>query len=76
MLEAGLQQLVAANAAVQAILGTAPVRLFPLTPPEDVAYPCATYQVISDAPSYLLAGDTEIEVKRIQIDVVWRFHCR
>lgn len=65
MVEAGIQQLLAANAGVQAVIGT---RIYPVLVPEDVTYPCASYQVISDVPLYLLAGSVALETKRIQID--------
>lgn len=67
MLEVGIQNLVVANAGVQALLGN-PARFYPVVVPENPDYPCATYQVISDAPAYLLDGSQSIEVKRIQID--------
>lgn len=70
MLESGIAQLViagesAAAIAVRAIIGT---RFYPVVPPEDVTYPCCTFQVISDVPDYLLGGDQALEVMRIQID--------
>lgn len=68
MLEEGIQQLVDANSAVQAILGNDPVRFYPTILPARPAYPCATYQVISDIPEYVLGGAAGIEIKRIQID--------
>lgn len=67
MLEAGIQNLIAADAGVQALIGD-PARLYPVALPEDPAFPCASYQVISDVPDYLLAGTSSIEVKRVQVD--------
>lgn len=67
MLEVGIQNLVAADSGVQALIGN-PARFYPVALPEDPSYPCASYQVISDVPSYTLAGPGGIEVKRIQID--------
>lgn len=67
MLEAGIQELIGANAGVQALIGN-PARLYPVVLPEDAVYPCATYQVISDVPVYVLPAGTAIEVKRIQVD--------
>jgi hypothetical protein len=64
MLESGIQQLVVANAAVAALIGT---RFYPVLVPEDAIYPCASYQVISDVPDYRMA-DAGIEVKRLQVD--------
>jgi Protein of unknown function (DUF3168) len=66
MLEVGIQNLVAANAGVQALLGN-PARFYPVVLPEDPAWPCASYQLISDVPDYLLRG-VGIEVKRLQVD--------
>jgi hypothetical protein len=66
MLEEGLQALVVANSAISALIGT---RFYPVIPPEDVTYPCATYQVISDVPDYELVGvPVAIVPVRIQID--------
>jgi hypothetical protein len=69
MLEIGIAQLVLGSSAkalaVQAIIGT---RFYPVTLPEDPLYPCASYQLISDVPDYLLKGQQGIEVKRIQVD--------
>jgi hypothetical protein len=73
MLEVGIAQLVAANAGVQALIGN-PARLYPVVLPDNIgtpngpAWPCATYQVISDVPEYVLPAGTAIEVKRIQVD--------
>ena len=65
MLEAGIQQLLAANGGVQAVIGT---RIYPVLVPEDVTYPCASFQVISDVPEYLLDGTQGIGTTRIQVD--------
>ncbi len=65
MLEAGIQQLVVADAGVQAIIGT---RFYPVLVPENPTYPCATYQTISNAPSYLLEGQPTLSSMRIQVD--------
>lgn len=67
MLEVGIQNLVAADSGVQALIGS-PARLYPVALPEDPTYPCASYQVISDIPDYTLDKASNIEVKRIQID--------
>jgi hypothetical protein len=66
MLEVGIQNLVAANAGVQALLGD-PARFYPVLLPEDPDWPCASYQLISDVPDYLLRG-VGIEVRRLQVD--------
>jgi len=65
MLVAGLQQLVVADAGVQAAIGT---RFYPVLIPENVTYPCATYQVISDVPDYLLDGTKGLATIRLQVD--------
>jgi hypothetical protein len=67
MLEAGFQQLVVANARVQAIIGN-PARFYPVLVPDEPIYPCASFQVISDTPVDLLDGSLAICSKRIQVD--------
>jgi hypothetical protein len=67
MIEQGIAQLVAANAAVQALIGN-PARFYPVLVPEDAAYPCASYQVISDTPVDLLDGTRTLQPLRMQID--------
>jgi len=67
MLEVGIQNLIAANSAVQALIGN-PARLYPVELPENPAWPCATYQVISDVPDYTLTPGNNLEVKRVQVD--------
>lgn len=67
MIEAGIQQLVAASAAVQALVGN-PARFYPLLPPEDTVYPCASFQVISDTPESLLDGSLTVGSMRLQVD--------
>jgi hypothetical protein len=67
MLEAGIQALVGANAAVQALIGN-PVRFYPVVLPEDPTYPCASYQVISETPQDLLSGELSIYPIRLQVD--------
>jgi hypothetical protein len=67
MLEAGLSQLVAAAAGVQALIGS-PARLYPVLVPENATFPCATYQVISTVPGYTHSGANPIEKRRVQFD--------
>ena len=67
MLEAGIQQLVADNLAVKAIIGN-PARFYPVLLPDDPTYPCASYQVISDVSDYLLDGTISLSSIRIQVD--------
>ena len=65
MLESGIQQLVAANAGVQALIGQ---RFYPVLLPDDVTYPCASYQVISTSPQYYVDSSKAIGQVRIQVD--------
>jgi len=67
MLTDGIQALVAANAAVKALIGN-PARFYPVLVPEDPTYPCASYQVISEVPSYLLSGASPLNQIRLQVD--------
>ena len=68
MVEQGIYQEIAANSGVQAVIGN-PARLYPVLVPESPTYPCATYQVISDTPSYLLsASASRLNSMRIQVD--------
>jgi hypothetical protein len=67
MIEVGIAQLIAANAAVQALIGS-PARLYPVLVPEDPTYPCASYQLISEVPRYLIDGSSAMNQIRFQID--------
>ena len=67
MVELGIYQRVAADSGVRAIIGN-PARLYPVVLPESPTYPCATYQVISDVPAYVLVGAPPLKVMRIQVD--------
>jgi hypothetical protein len=67
MLEAGIHQLVAADAGVRALIG-APARFYPVLVPDDPVYPCASFQVISDTPVDLLDGTLTIGPMRLQVD--------
>jgi hypothetical protein len=67
MLVAGIQNLVAASSAVQALIGN-PARFYPVVLPENPVYPCASYQVISDIPEYVLSGTKTIQQVRLQVD--------
>lgn len=68
MLETALFALLSQKESLQALLGTSPFRFFPDVPPENNAWPCARYQVISQMPTYLLSGQNVMETTRIQID--------
>jgi hypothetical protein len=71
MLEAGIQELVVADAGVQALIGT---RFYPVILPENIGtpngppFPAASFQVINDVPDYILSGVSPLEVKRLQVD--------
>jgi Protein of unknown function (DUF3168) len=67
MVESGFAQHVAADVGVQAVIGN-PARFYPVLVPESPAYPCGTYKVISDTPSYTLAGNSPLNSMRIQVD--------
>jgi len=60
----------AASAAVTALLGTGPVRLFPFgEAPEGVARPYAVWQVVGGAPDSLLAGGADMDGYSLQVDI-------
>lgn len=60
----------AADAGVTALLGTAPVRLFPFgEAPPDVARPYAVWQTIAGYPENLLADLPEDDFYSVQVDV-------
>jgi hypothetical protein len=65
VLESGIQQLVVADAGVQAVIAA---RLYPVLVPANVIYPCASFQIASDVPNYLLDGDQGLEQVRLQVD--------
>lgn len=59
-----------ANAAVTALLGTNPVRLFPFgEAPQNVAKPYAVWQVINGSPENYLNQHPDLEGYRLQVDV-------
>jgi hypothetical protein len=60
----------AASAAVTALLGTVPVRLFPFgEAPDGVARPYAVWQQIGGAPESLLAGGADMDGYSLQVDI-------
>ena len=65
MLEVGIAQLVMGNSGVEAIIGT---RFYPVLLPDNPTYPCASYQLISDIPDYLLDCTQGMNCKRLQVD--------
>lgn len=60
----------AASAAVQALLGTSPTRLFEFgSAPQDVARPYAVWQVIGGSPENYINQAPDIDSIMLQIDV-------
>lgn len=63
-------QVAAADPDVTALLGTAPVRLWPFgEAPEGAALPYAVWQLISGSPENYLAGRPDIDGFSLQVDV-------
>lgn len=63
-------QVVSADPAVTAMLGTDPVRLYPFgEAPEGVPLPYAVWQLVSGSPENYLAGRPDIDGFTLQIDV-------
>ena len=62
--------IVAASAAAQAALGTAPVRFFSFgAAPQSVALPYAVWQVVDGAPENYLGNLPDADVCTVQVDV-------
>jgi hypothetical protein len=60
----------AADPAVTALLGAAPVRLYPFgEAPQDTVYPYATWQIITGSPDNYLAGRPDADGYTLQVDV-------
>lgn len=60
----------AASAAVTALLGTAPTRLYPFgEAPQDVAYPYAVWQTVSGSPENYLGDRPDLDSYTVQVDV-------
>jgi len=60
----------AASAAVTALLGAGPVRLFPFgSAPEGVARPYAVWQMITGDPESLLEGGADMDGYSLQVDI-------
>jgi len=58
------------NAAVQALLGTDPMRLYSFgQAPQDVQPPYAVWQVVGGAPHNLLSGAPDMDTVSVQVDV-------
>jgi hypothetical protein len=63
-------QVAAADPGVTALLGTAPVRLYPFgEAPEGTPLPYAVWQVASGSPENYLAGRPDLDGFTLQIDV-------
>jgi len=67
VIEQGIAEFVAASSAIQALIGN-PARFYPVLLPENVTYPCASYQVVSEVPNYLLSGESPMNQIRLQVD--------
>ncbi len=58
------------SAAVVALLGSKPTRLYPFgEAPENVQLPYAVWQIIGGAPEHFLAGSPDIDSYALQVDV-------
>lgn len=63
-------QTCAGNAAVTALLGTGPTRLFPFgEAPQDVTLPYAVWQTIGGQPENFLGQSPDIDEFMLQVDV-------
>lgn len=63
-------QVCAASAAVTALIGTLPVRLFEFgEAPQDVATPYVLWQVINGSPEHYLADRPDLDSFTLQVDV-------
>lgn len=63
-------QVAAADPGVTALLGTAPVRLWPFgEAPEGTALPYAVWQLVAGSPENYLAGRPDMDGFSLQIDV-------
>lgn len=59
-----------ASAAVVALLGSKPVRLYPFGgAPQDVVKPYAVWQQVGGAPENYLAGRPDVDAYTLQVDV-------
>lgn len=68
MILPSLASIVAASAAVKAIIGTSPVRFYPLgAAPQGVAAPYVTQQVIDSAPENTLSELPATDATRVQL---------
>lgn len=63
-------QTCAASAAVTALIGTTPVRLYPFgEAPQGVIYPYAVWQLVSGSPENYLGDRPDADSFTVQIDV-------
>lgn len=58
-----------ADSAVTAVIGTDPVRVYPLTLPQDSLMPSAVQTIVSDVPTVSLDGYSNLRNTRVQLDV-------
>lgn len=62
--------IVAADAGVQALLGTSPVRFFPFgQAPDEVSMPYGVWQIVSGGPENYLTDTPDIDGWLVQVDV-------
>lgn len=64
MIEEGVNQLLSADAALSALVGSS---IYPVLVPEQTTWPCVSYQVASSVTDYTVDGAAET-AKRMQFD--------
>ncbi|MCE8052278.1 DUF3168 domain-containing protein [Halomonas daqingensis] len=67
-------QLCASDSAVTSLLGTTPLRIYPIRAPQGVAYPYVTYQTISSNPFAHLSDRPNSDATSIQVDIWAKSH--
>lgn len=68
MIEDGLFEILSQASAVTAIVGTNPVRVYPLLAPEPPTYPFVAYSLVSETNSSAMGSDTGVLRRRMQMD--------
>lgn len=68
LLEEGLVYLLERAGAVTSVVGTDPVRLYPLALPQDCELPALTYTPVSTTYGVLASGETDLPTATVQID--------
>lgn len=66
---AAVRTILAADATLQGLLGTSPMRVFPDMIPQNTPYPCAAYALIGTDPTNTKEGVSELDEIRLQFDV-------